>query len=189
MVEGSLLDAAVAALKDVGWQGLTLERVASAAGVSRVTLWRQGVTREHIVEGLLVRLTNDYRAALWPTLTAPGTAWERLSAALRSLCSVAERHLTLLLATDTIFHEAHILTQTEFTQPLERLLRDGMSDGSIRVVEPHEMADTLFNTVCWPYVHLRARHQWTPESAQELLLDLVLHGLAARHNPAEHSVS
>ncbi|HEX6540945.1 MAG TPA: TetR/AcrR family transcriptional regulator [Ktedonobacterales bacterium] len=177
MIDESLLNAAVTALQEVGWQRLTLERVAEAAGVSRVTLWRQGVTLEHIVEGLLVRLTDDYRARLWPTLTSEGTGGARLRAALLALCDVADAHLPLLVATDTIFHEAHILTRTDFIEPLARLLRDGISDGSIRPVDHHEMASVLFNTVCWTYVHLRAKHQWTPERVRELLLDLVLRGL------------
>lgn len=178
MIDDSLLAAAVAALQEVGWKNLTLERVANAAGVSRVTLWRQGVTLEQIVEGLLVRLTTEYREALWPTLTMEGSGWTRLTAALAALCDVAERHLPLLLVSDTIFHEAHDFTQTSFIDPLARLLRDGISDGSIREVDSSEMADVLFNTVCWTYVHLRARHQWEPERIKMLLLDLILKGLA-----------
>jgi AcrR family transcriptional regulator len=177
MIDASLLAAALVALQEVGWKHLTLERVAVAAGVSRVTLWRQGVTLEQIIEGLLVQLTAGYREALWPILTAEGTGKVRLTAALVALCGVAEQHLPLLLATDTIFHEAHNLTQTDFTEPIIRLLRDGMSDGSIRDVDSHEMADVLFNTVCWKYVHLRARHHWTPERIQALLLNLILEGL------------
>ena len=178
MIDDSLLAAAIIALQEAGWKNLTLERVANAAGVSRVTLWRQGVTLEQIIEGLLTRLATEYREALWPTLTAQGSGWMRLTAALTALCDVAERHLPLLLATDTIFHEAHDFTQTSFTEPLVRLLHDGMSDGSIRHVDSHEMADVLFNTVCWTYVHLRERHQWTPEHIKALLLDLILKGLA-----------
>lgn len=177
MIEKSLLNAAVSALQEVGWKDLTLEKVAAAAGVSRVTLWRQGVTLEQIIEGLLVELATDYQATLWPVLTAQGSGRERLTAALGALCDVAERHLPLLLATDTIFHEAHILTQTYFAEPLMRLLQDGMNDQSLREVDPREMADVLFNTVCWTYVHLRFRHQWSVERVQALLLKLVLEGL------------
>ncbi|HZS78079.1 MAG TPA: TetR/AcrR family transcriptional regulator [Ktedonobacteraceae bacterium] len=184
MIDEALLDAAVVALQDVGWKGLTLERVANAAGISRVTLWRQGITLEQIIEGLLIRLTNDYRAALWPILTAEGNGWTRLVAALQALCGVAERHLPLLVATDTIFHEAHILTRTHFTEPLARLLEDGMGDGSIRKVDRIEMASVLFNTVCWTYVHMRAKHEWTQERISSLLLDLIMEGLTP-HSPIE----
>jgi hypothetical protein len=77
-------------------------------------------------------LTEDYQAMLWPALTAARSGCERLSAAQGALCDVAEKHLPLLTATDTIFYEAHILTRTPFTEPLKRLLSDGLSDGSLR---------------------------------------------------------
>jgi len=124
-----------------------------------------------------MRLTEDYRATLWPTLTAEGSGCERLSAALEALCEVAEKHLPLLGATDTIFHEAHILTRTSFTEPLKRLLSDGINDGSLRKGDCNEMASVLFNTVCWTYVHLRTRHQWVPERVKTLLLNLVMEGV------------
>jgi hypothetical protein len=37
----------------------------------------------------------------------------------------------------------------------------------------------VFNTVCWPYVHLRARHGWSPEKTRGLVLPLVLRGVSA----------
>jgi len=177
MRDETLLNAAIAALQEVGWKHLTLERIATAAGTTRVTLWRQGVTLEQIVEGLLVRLTEDYQAMLWPALTAAGSGRERLSAALGALCDVAEKHLPLLVATDTIFHEAHILTRTSFTDPLQRLVSDGISDGSLLPGDSDELASVLFNMVCWTYVHLRARHQWAPERVKARLLTLVMEGV------------
>jgi AcrR family transcriptional regulator len=105
-MDDALLDATVSVLADAGWEGLSLERIADRAAVSRVTLWRQGVTRDALVDALLRRLTEDYQRSLWPILTAPGSGRERLEAALRALCGVADRHLQLLVAADTAFHRA-----------------------------------------------------------------------------------
>lgn len=175
-----LLDATVAVLADDGWEGLTLERVADEAGVSRVTLWRQGVTRDVLVDALLARLTDDYQRSLWPILTAPGTGRERLEAALRALCEVADRHLQLLLASDTAFHQAQSRARPRpsFVEPLVRLLHDGVADGTLRKPGDYvDRANALFNTVCWSYVHLRGRHRWSAERAASLVLDLVLNGV------------
>src|SRR5215831_15238629 len=95
-VDPAVLDATVAVVADGGWDRLSLERVAASAGVSRVTLWRQGVTRDGLVDALLVRLSEDYRDAMWPVLAASGTGRDRLEAALVALCDVADRHLELL---------------------------------------------------------------------------------------------
>jgi len=180
-VEGSLLDATVAVLAEEGWDRLSLERIAERAGTSRVTLWRRGITRDTLVDALLTRLTDDYQRSLWPILTSSGSGRGRLEAALRALCEVADRHLHLLLASDTAFHEAQSRAdpRPSFVEPLVRLLHDGVADGSLR--EPADYADranALFNTVCWSYVHLRGRHGWPAERTSTHVLDLVLNGVA-----------
>ena len=183
-----VLDAAVRVLAVGGWEQLSLERVADAAGVSRVTLWRQGVTRDALSGALLGRLAHDYRDTMWGVLTAPGTGRERLTRALEALCAVADRHLDLLLVSDTAFHRAWARLQSEpaqsgvsFLGPFVRILEDGVADGTLREVgDPVVVADVLFNTVCWPYVHLRGRHEWTSTDASARVVGLVLDGIAAR---------
>jgi AcrR family transcriptional regulator len=179
-VASELLDATVAVLSETGWNGLSLERVADRAGVSRVTLWRQGVTKDALVDGLLGRLASDFRDAMWPVLTADANGRERLTQALEALCEVADRHLELLLISDEVFHRA----PGNFLEPFVRALRDGYVDGSIRRMGTAEdVADTIFNTVCWPYVHLRARHRWSAQRARRTVLDLIAEGYAAGAQP------
>jgi AcrR family transcriptional regulator len=180
-VDDTLLEATIGVLSEHGWDGLSLERIAKRAGMSRVTLWRQGVTRDGLVDALLERLTEDYQRSLWPIMTAGGTGRERLEQALRALCDVADRHLQLLLASDTAFHQAQQRAQPRpsFVEPLIRLLHDGVADGSLREPASYEdCANALFNTVCWSYVHLRGRHRWSAARAAPLVLDLVLNGVA-----------
>src|SRR5262245_1324363 len=175
-VAPKLLDATVAVLGEVGWDGLSLERVAERAGVSRVTLWRQGVTRDSLVEALLERLAADYRDAMWPVLTADATGRDRLGRALEALCDVADRHLELLLISDEGFHRAAAIC----LEPLVRALRDGYADGSLRRPgTADDAADAIFNTVCWGYVHLRARHKWSVSRTRDSILGLVAGGYAA----------
>src|SRR5262249_44076345 len=50
--DARLLAAAARVLEDAGWQGLTVEAVAEAAGLSRVTAWRLGASREGPVAAL-----------------------------------------------------------------------------------------------------------------------------------------
>lgn len=179
----SLLDATVEVLAADGWDGLSLERVAERAGVSRVTLWRQGISRDGLVQALLTRLASDYREAMWPVITRPGTGAERLRVALEELCRVADRHLELLLASDIAFHRAQkeMQPRPSFIEPLVRLIHDGLADGSIRPPETteEEFANVLFNTVCWSYVHLRGRHRWAAERTRKLVVGLVFDGVDA----------
>ncbi len=181
-----ILEAARSAFERHGYVGATLERIAAAAGVSRVTLHRRGVTKDGLLTELVSRATEDYRRLLWPALTGEGTGAERLAQALDALCEAAEAHMSLLVAlraqSDGVFHrqgEDEALTRSVFAEPLERLLRDGIADGSIREVEPLETATVLFNLVGWTYVHMRTGHGWSPEHARTAVLDPVLNGLLA----------
>jgi AcrR family transcriptional regulator len=173
-----LLAAAREVLADAGWQGLTVEAVAEAAGLSRVTAWRLGASREALVATLLAELGQDYRDAMWPALVSPGTARQRLDRALAALFDVIDAHLALLLAADTIFHRARAGT-VSFSEPFTRLFADGAADGSVALAgdDPDEAAELLFNTACWSYVHLRGRHGWPASRARRRLLALIGPGL------------
>lgn len=182
--EAALLDAGRRVVARHGVQGATLERIAEAAGVSRTTLHRRGVSRESILHSLGEEAAEAYRRALWPALTNAGSGRERLGLALNALCEVAEENLELLLAlgsqTDAVFHEDgedERATRSPFTEPLERLLRDGAADGTLRELDPSEYATVIFNVVGWTYIHLRARHGWAADRARLATLDIALHGV------------
>jgi AcrR family transcriptional regulator len=181
-----ILAAARQAIERHGWRDATLERIAGEAGLSRMTLHRRGVTRDAVLAGLARALEADYRGAMWPALTAPGTARERLEQALEALCDVCDSNLGLLAALGDstrrqIFHETGdaVLTRSVFTEPVERLLRDGIADGSLKPTDPVETATVLFNLVSWTYRHLRSGHGWPPERARRGVLSLALDGVAA----------
>lgn len=148
-----------------------------------MTLHRRGVTKDGLLAELVAEATDDYRRELWPALIVAGPAAERLLQALESLCAVAETHMGLLLAmraqADGVFHEdgEEPLTRNVFTEPFERLLRDGIGDGSLRVTDPEETATVLFNLVGWTYIHLRKGHGWPPERARGAVIEPLMHGL------------
>src|SRR5438094_2188462 len=104
-VDPELRRAAIEVLRERGWAGLTLERVAEVAGRSRSTLWRQGLSRETLVAALVGELAEDFRAVMYPILTSPGTGRERLTRGLEALCDLLDRHLPLMLANDEAFHQ------------------------------------------------------------------------------------
>jgi hypothetical protein len=70
------------------------------------------------------------------------------------------------------------MTRPEFTEPLERLLRDGAADGTLRETNFPEMATVLFNLVGWTYLHMRTGHRWSPDHTRGAILDLVMTGLS-----------
>jgi AcrR family transcriptional regulator len=179
-VDPALRAATIAVLRERGWDGLTLERVAEVAGRARTTLWRQGVTVDGLIGALAGELDRDFRETMYPVLTSGGTGFERLERGMRALCALLDRHLPLLLATDEAFHqEPQPGRHPDYLHPFITFIRDGIADGTIAAAgDPIETADVLFNTVAWPYVHLRGRHEWPVERATERVVGLVLHGVA-----------
>jgi AcrR family transcriptional regulator len=185
--DANVLEGARRALDRYGWQGTTLERIAAEAGISRVTLHRRGLTKEGILEQLAAEAVERYRDAMWPVLTGEGSGKERLEQALATLCRLAEDNMPVLLALDAqanaaVFHDGAAdeqLTRTVFTEPLERLLRDGIADQSLRDTDPVETATVLFNLVGWTYIHLRSAHRWNAERARAATLQVALRGVVA----------
>lgn len=179
-----IVDAARHVLAQGGLAAATLDRISAAAGVSRMTLHRRGVSKEDILEALALRLGEDYREAFWPALVSKGTGRERLALALEQLCEVTERNLSLhealsIHVRNTIYHDDRGMTRNEFIEPLERLLLDGAADGSLAAVRTEEMATLLFNAVSHTYAHLRTGHGWPPDRAREGVVGLVLDGVRA----------
>jgi AcrR family transcriptional regulator len=180
VVDVDLHRATIAVLRERGWAGLTLERVAEAAGRARSTLWRQGLTREVLVAGLVGELAADFRETMFAILTTGGTGRDRLERGLVALCELLDRHLPLMLATDEAFHQDTAPGQPpDYLHPFIQFLREGVADGSL---EPGhdlvEAANVAFNAVAWTYVHLRGRHGWPAERTTSRVVDVVLNGLA-----------
>ena len=185
VVDDTLIAGTREALRRHGPAGATLERIASAAGVSRMTLHRRGIGRPDLLRALVVRMAEREKAALWEALTAPGDAATRLRLALDAECRVAEEHLEVLeamdaAARDALYHGEDGLTRPSFVEPLRRLLEDGAVDGSLRSADPVEDATVLFNLVGHTYRHLRSGHGWAPDRAREAVVRIALDGVAAR---------
>lgn len=196
-----VLRAAAEVLAEQGWHELTLERVAHAAGVSRVTLYRRGVNKEGLVAALAARAAQGWQAAMWPALTAPGSGAERLHAALHACCAALELNLPLVAALESspqtgggtgtgpdlgeltpIGNQMSAATADTYIAPFERLLRDGAADGTLtEQPDPDAAAVLLFSILPRTYLRLRTVHGWEPDRAAALLGDLVLRGLLPRN--------
>jgi AcrR family transcriptional regulator len=183
-MDEELLDATKSILGDHGIEGVSLERVAERAGRSRVTLWRQGVTKDTLITGLLQRLTDDFLQEFWPVLSWSGSGRERLAESLVALFEVADRHMSLLAISDEAFHWAAERCEFPagargFLGPFITALEAGTTDGSLAYEGPSEdAADTLFNAACWGYVHLRRRHRWSRRRARAQLTAILLTGIS-----------
>jgi len=178
-IDEELRRATIEVLRERGWEGLTLERVAEVVGRARSTLWRQGLTRDSLIAALVGELAEDFRSTMYPILTSGGTGRERFARGLEALCELLDRHLPLMLATDEAFHQQEAPDQPpDYLHPFIQFLREGRQDGSLEVGEDVvRAADISFNAVAWTFVHLRGRHGWELEEARDWVVGLVLGGI------------
>lgn len=181
-----VLDAAARVIEQVGYGGLTLERLGDALGTSRMTLHRRKITIAAVVSGLALQAVEEYRAAMFPVLSEVSPARERLLAGLEAVFDVADRHLRLLsglfAADDAVFHgtpdaTGALPTSDDFIAPLVKLLADGEADGTLRAMNDRaETATALFNMAGWGYVQLRHAQRWPAGRARTAILTLLLDG-------------
>ena len=178
-INEELRRATIDVLRERGWEGLTLERIAEVTGRARSTLWRQGLTRDSLIAALVGELAEDFRSTMYPILTSGGTGRERLTRGLEALCDLLDRHLPLMLATDEAFHQKEAPDQPpDYLHPFIQFLREGAADGSLAVGENVvRAADIAFNAVAWTFVHLRGRHEWELAEARDRVVGLVLNGI------------
>jgi len=175
-VAPELIAATEAVLDGHGWAGLTAELVAEAAGINRVTLYRRGHTTAVLLAAAARQAATEFERAALTALTHPGSAIERIRTLLDALYQLADDHLALLAGLfdgpTAMFHlggtadDAPILTRLEYTEPFERLLRDGNHDGTLHSDKPRQDAELIFNTAGWTYIHLRRSHQWSADRAR-----------------------
>ena len=176
-IDDDLLAAVERVMEERGFAGATAESIARAAGVSRVTLYRRGLTREGLIGMAALRAAGEFREASLAPLTHAGSGRERLDLLLVALFDLADRHLALLAGLydgpTALFHlggdgegGASALTRFEYTEPFARVLRDGEVDGSLASADPDEDAELIFNTAGWTYVHLRRSHGWAVRRAR-----------------------
>lgn len=165
--------------------GASMADIAREAGITRVTLYRRGETREAILAALRDELAREERDLLLPILAGEGDAGTRLTRVLEGVCATTDARAELLAGLDSatlnaVYHEEgdNALTRPEFVAPIVRLLRDGALDGSLRAFpDPEEAATVLYVQISYTYLHLRREHRWSAERAAAAVVEMAIRGL------------
>lgn len=96
-----ILDAAEDCFMTVGVRGTTVEDIAAAAGVSRITVYRRIGNRDQIVLSVLLRIVDRFFMRLRPRLLAQPTLADAVVVLIRSTVRAARRDdLSLLFASE-----------------------------------------------------------------------------------------
>ena len=188
----SKLYGAAELIAERGLADAKIDEIADSAGIPKATLYYYFSGKEEILAFLLNDMLELITGEVANAVTSPGTARERLEAAVEAQLKVMLDHPAVCralvgdLGRATRLPELAIALQAAFHQPIEKLLNEGVTDGSLRqVADPGTVALGIFGAIT--VAGLSAAVEGlsdTPadESAQgaAALCDLLLAGLAPR---------
>lgn len=150
---GEVLDAALAAVLDVGLRRTTMAEIARRAGVSRMTVYRQYADLDEVVAALLTRELTALLAEVDVHVRALPTARERLVQAAVQVVHRMDRHPLYRRILDLdpelllpLIVQRFGSTQRAAMDLIAGQVREGHADGSIRPVDPDLAATTVLLT-------------------------------------------
>lgn len=186
------LYAAAKLIADQGLDNTKIDDIAAASGVPKATLYYYFAGKEEILAFLLNDLLTLIAGDVAVAVDAPGLARDRLAGAIRAQLSVMLRNpapcraLIGDLGRATRLPALAAALNTAFFAPVERLLREGADDGSLRPVQDRlGVAVTIFGAMTIPgLMHAVENTGADIDDVAAAVCDTVLIGLAAESSRA-----
>jgi TetR/AcrR family transcriptional regulator len=180
------LYAAAELIADQGFDHTKIDDIAEVSGVPKATLYYYFAGKEEILAFLLKDLLTMIAGEVAAAVAAPGTASDRLAGAIKAQLGVMLgnpapcRALIGDLGRATRLPALATALTSAFFEPVERLLRDGAEDGSLRPVDDRlGTAVTIFGAVTVSGL-MHAVQNTDPDIDQiaTTISDLLLRGLS-----------
>lgn len=178
--EEEILAAAYALLTERGYEGMTMDEVATQVGISKVTLYQHFASKEALAAGIAVDQMRRIEQALEPHYQAEGPALERLQAVLRySLEQQAPKWVANLppnarfVAQDPAFQALYAQRMAAW----ERLVDEAKAEGSVnRQISTAVLVRMMQQLFAPGYEDLVQSGRATPDAIIHTLLRVILHG-------------
>ena len=172
----AILDAAAHVFSEEG-AGANLATVASAAGVSRATLYRYYPNRESLLEALVVYALSQAGDRLADAGLERASVEEAIERVARALVSVGDRYA--VVASEQLKCDPAIPDRLIGT-PVRAVLERGVQEGLIRQDIPSDVLAALFGGTIMAAIKLTRMHGVGHEEASAAAATLFLDGARAR---------
>lgn len=177
--------AAAEPIADHGLDHTKIDDIADATGVPKATLYYHFAGKEEILSFLFAEMLSLVEGEVAVAAAAPGSACDRLTAVVKAQVKAMFDHPAVCRALLGEFGRASSLPEiaaairNAFHIPIERLLRDGERDGSLRHLEnPADAATAVFGAVTFNALnHLVEHDQDDPQAVASAALDVLITGL------------
>jgi AcrR family transcriptional regulator len=191
MMKEALFEATVAVLSDHGVEGMTMDRVALAAGVAKGSVYNYFGSKKGLLEFVYAKMIDPIFHNLTEIVATEQSAIEKLASHLRQLLDHVAKHarvFRLLFEDDTahgLLQSSERSTREAAYQYLAKIFCQGISEGVFRSVDPVVLA-RMFLGVCRGVFDgqpdLQERNQ--RENTHRLILGTFLNGIAAENGSA-----
>jgi AcrR family transcriptional regulator len=172
----AILDAAAHVFSEQG-TAANLADVATAAGVSRATLYRYYPNREALLRALGAHALNELASRLNDAGLERATVKEAIERLARALVAVGDRYSVLVgeqCVTDEADAERLVLA------PMRAVFERGIASGHLRQDLPADVLRTLFSGTIMAAFTLTQRHQLGAEEASAAAAAVFLDGARPR---------
>ncbi len=187
MMREAIFEAAVSVLAEFGVEGMTMERVALAAGLAKGSLYHYFSGKQAILELVHTKLIDSIFHQLQEIVTTERPAVEKLSLHLEQLLKHVAQNLhvfKLLYQNDVaqgLLQASQRRCREAGSQLLALIFRQGIEEGVFRSADPL-MLTAMFQGLCRGVFDSQPELDSPQQQNQirELILTTFLHGIAAR---------
>jgi len=168
-----------------------MDDIAAASGIPRATLYYYFTGKDEILAFLLTDMLQAIGGEVAAAVGTPGTARERLEAAVHAQIAVmldqpaACRALVGDLGRATRLPELAHALQNAFQRPIEQLLVEGAADGSLRVQShPEDASLAIFGAITVAGLYHAVEDTRPPaEQVANRVLAVLMQGLTGPETP------
>lgn len=179
-----ILEAAVALFSQNGYHATTVRDIADESGMLSGSLYAHINSKEDLLFEIVDRGANDFLLALEPVAYGPGSASQRLEAAMAAHISVVARSLP----TATIFlhdwkalekdrRDRILAKRSRYESLLAHIIRDGVNSGEFRPVDEKFARLLVLSAVNWLYEWYDPEGPLAPDEIAARFAELILRGL------------
>lgn len=185
--EQEIRQAALRLFREKGYHATSIQDLARAVGLQKASLYYYFSTKEELLAGIAAEAITRYTGSLEQIATGPGSAREKLQAAIRNHLVTLAAHRDLV----TIYlRDSYALTPEQqepvrregrrYVELFERIIREGIETGDFASEDPKMAALAVVGACNWFYTWFDEGGRLSPEAIAERFAATFLDGLAAR---------
>ena len=182
----AVLRAAVRMFNSRGFHTTSLDDVAASLGVSKPTIYHYLGNKDKVLLECVTRGVEQLRAAADAAHALPGTGFDRLSEFLRRYAEIIMDDFgrcVIRTADEQLTSESSArfrALKREIDQAMQKLIAEGIADGSIAPVDVKLMGFTLAGALNWPARWHKPDGRMSAEELAVQMVEMLTRGLAPR---------